>query len=278
MTHTLETATIAFYDSHRCAWRSRTHAHDWLRSFERHAWPTLGSKPCSAVTAADILTLIKALNGSPVLADRLRARLALVLAWAAVVEGRPPAEWLRHLPLVLPRPPRHRHFRAMGWSEIPRFVARLDDRPADLALKWLILTVARRGEVLQCDRRQVSSWERIWYLPATATKANEARRIPLHPAATPWLCMDRMFPIGGCAMLRRLRALDPYATLHGFRSAFVGFAQECAEAAPEVIAACLGHTAGSSTWRSYARGDLLGRRVPLMEAWGDFVLGQETAR
>lgn len=277
---TFEDAAHQFITTHRSAWRSRKHATEWRRSLDHYTEP-LSDRPCADITINDVLGVVQPLwQVHPVTAERLRARIELVLAFQAVREGRAtpnPARWRGCLSAVLPKVPHPIHLRALPWAEMPALVARFDlNQTADRALLFTITTVARRSEVLQATRDQFDGWGRVWYLPAASTKAFEARRIPLHPAIVPWLTRGTLFPIGECAMLTRLKELAPGVTLHGMRSTFATWAQEAASAPLELIATALGHVARGSTSR-YARSDLLGRRIPLMEGWGDFCLSKETA-
>lgn len=277
-----EDAAVDFHTSHRNGWRSRKHATEWLRSLYDHAEP-IALQPCRDITVTDVLSVIKPLwRRTPVTASRLRSRIELVLAYAAVMEGRAspnPARWRGHLSAVLPPRPKPQPLRTMPWSDIPAFVRRLDlNSLIDRAILWTILTACRRSETLQATRSQVDAFGRVWHLPASVTKTGEHRRVPLHPLAVPWLTHGRLFPIGISAMLVRLGELQCCGCLHGMRSAFTDWARECAGASPDIIEAALGHAGGNRTWRAYARSDLLRQRYPLMEGWGDFVMSKETAR
>lgn len=275
-----ETASISFVCNHRNGWRSTKHASDWLGSLQHHAFPVIANKPCFEITTNDIVNIVQPLyRAHRVTAGRLRQRVEMVLAFAAVLEGRAqanPARWQGHLQAVLPPRPRPVPLRSLPWAQLPAFIRKLDrDRLVDRAILWAILTVARRGEVLQATRDQVDCWGRIWHLPAAATKTYEARRIPLHPSTVPWLTRGTLFPLWHGAMLERLRELDCDGCLHGFRSTFATWARECTDADHDTIEAALGHACGTQVWRSYARSDLLERRRPLMEGWGDFCLNKE---
>lgn len=62
--------------------------------------------------------------------------------------------------------------------------------------------------------------------------------------------------------------------MHGFRSAFRDWAGERG-VAREVAEMSLGHAFGNTTERAYHRGDLLGRRAEVSEAFGRFVEGAD---
>ena len=42
----------------RGGWRGKYHAHNWLRSLERYAFPRIGKRPVSEVNCADVLEIL----------------------------------------------------------------------------------------------------------------------------------------------------------------------------------------------------------------------------
>ena len=72
------------------------------------------------------------------------------------------------------------------------------------------------------------------------------------------------------AVLRRMRRTD--ITVHGFRSTFRDW---CAEAAGnaftrEVCEHALAHSLPDRVEAAYRRGDLLDKRIQLMQTWADY--------
>lgn len=64
----------------------------------------------------------------------------------------------------------------------------------------------------------------------------------------------------------------PEATVHGFRSAFRDWAGETTSHGREVIEQALAHQLKDKAEAAYRRGDLLAKRLALMEDWESFVL------
>jgi integrase len=62
-------------------------------------------------------------------------------------------------------------------------------------------------------------------------------------------------------------------SVNGFRSSFRDWAAEETNFSREVCEAALGHAIGDETERAYRRGDVLGKRHLLMQAWADFATG-----
>lgn len=63
------------------------------------------------------------------------------------------------------------------------------------------------------------------------------------------------------------------AVPHGFRASFRTWCSDTLAAPADVAEAVLGHVRGNRIERAYDRSDLLERRRPVMENWGDFVTG-----
>ena len=59
-------------------------------------------------------------------------------------------------------------------------------------------------------------------------------------------------------------------TAHGFRSTFRDWAAEATTFPREVAEAALAHVNGDKTEAAYQRGDLLAKRLRLMEAWAAY--------
>jgi hypothetical protein len=67
------------------------------------------------------------------------------------------------------------------------------------------------------------------------------------------------------------------ATTHGFRSTFKDWATEQTEFSDEVSEMALAHSVGDKVEAAYRRGDLLDKRVKLMEAWAAYCAGCDRA-
>ena len=76
-------------------------------------------------------------------------------------------------------------------------------------------------------------------------------------------------------LLRRLRYA--HVTVHGFRSTFRDWVEECTAFPGEVAEMALAHAVPNAVEAAYRRGDMLEKRRQLMEAWCAFCEGQVTA-
>ena len=168
------------------------------------------------------------------------------------------------------------------------------------ALRFVILTAARTGEVRGMRWREVDLDAKVWAVPGDRMKAGRLHRVALSPAALAALAEvrpvmkrsgDLVFPGGRqgkplsdmalSEVVRRMndereegalprwrdaegRAVVP----HGFRSTFRDWAGETRPEGREVVEAALAHTIKDKAEAAYARSDLLEKRRPLMDEWG----------
>src|SRR4029079_12432918 len=83
------------------------------------------------------------------------------------------------------QPKRDRHFAAMPYQDLPAFMMRLaqTDTVGRLALRFLILTAARSGEVRGATWSEIDLETATWTIPAARMKAGKAHIVPLSDSA-----------------------------------------------------------------------------------------------
>jgi integrase len=263
-------------------WKSARHAAEWRTTLQRFVLPQLGSKDIEAISTDDVLAVLLPIwSKIPESASRIRGRIEIVLDFAGR-NGSNPARWKGHLEHRLPKRNRTRSvksFAAMDWREMPGFMASLAhhaDMPAQ-ALRFLILTACRSGEVLGATWDEIDLEARTWTIPGSRMKRDREHRVPLSDDAVAIIERmaeirhdDRIFPVGPAAMLRRLNEIFSGITVHGFRSSFCDWASETTGTSVRVIDAALAHAVSDKTEAAYRRGDLFERRRELMSAWAAY--------
>jgi integrase len=152
------------------------------------------------------------------------------------------------------------------------------------ALEFLILTVARTGEVIGAPWSEINLENRVWVVPAARMKSGREHRVPLSSAAIavlnrmPDLKDDYVFtgqrpggPLSTMALLMTLGRMNcGDITAHGFRSTFRDWAAECTNFSREVVEMALAHVIEDKTEAAYRRGDLFDKRRRLMDAWAEY--------
>ena len=292
-----------FLASHEAGWRNPKHRQQWRNTLEAYAHPHMGAVPVADVGTAHVMAALEPIwTAKPETASRVRGRIEAVLDYAAAREwrrGENPARWRGHLAkllLSLGRVAKVRHHAALPWAEVPHFMRLLRQREgtAARALELAVLTAARTGEVLGMRWSEIDFAQAVWTVPAERMKAGREHRVPLAPAAVALLRglpppdapnhltegagAALVFPGAGAgrplsnmAMLMLLRRMGRGdLTAHGFRSSFRDWAAEATTFPRELAEAALAHVNADKTEAAYQRGDLLGKRRRLMEAWAAY--------
>lgn len=278
--------------SHKAGWKNEKHAAQWPSSLATYAYPAIGALAVRSIDTAEVMKVLEPIWASKAeTASRLRGRIEMILDWARVHgyrKGENPARWRGHLDKLLParaKVKKVRHHAALPFDELPAFMVKLqnEDGVAARALEFLILTVARTGEVIGATPQELR--DKIWTVPAERMKAGHEHRVPLSaPAVAVVTRMTKdfaetyLFPgrkpgtaLSNMAMLQLLERMG-YAglTSHGFRSTFKDWAAETTDYPAEVSEMALAHVIDSDVEAAYRRGDLIKKRVALMDDWAKY--------
>jgi integrase len=181
----------------------------------------------------------------------------------------------------------------MPYRNVPAFMATLaaqDQTSGRLALRFLILTAARSGEVRGATWAEIDFDNEVWTVPAERMKMGREHKVPLSPAAIAILRQanplstgkpDALIfpglkrkPLSDMTLSKALKANGGADfTVHGFRSAFrdwaaeTGFNNDWAESA-------LAHSVPNRVEAAYRRTNFLEQRRGLMAAWSSFCAGE----
>ncbi len=184
---------------------------------------------------------------------------------------------------------------ALGWKDMPEFLRQLDDMrgqfPTIAAVRLLILTGARPGEVTRAKWSEFDLDRALWTLPIERMKKRRMHIVPLAQQAVDLLRAlhpitghhDYLFPSqrqkhtqsktlsveGLIDAVRRHVPEDVRVTSHGFRAVFRTHA-ELSELWPEKVMECaLAHVEKNVTKAAYARATHLATRVKLAQWYAD---------
>ncbi|MEP6066274.1 MAG: integrase arm-type DNA-binding domain-containing protein [Paracoccaceae bacterium] len=176
------------------------------------------------------------------------------------------------------------HIPSLPYQEAPKFYRWLcgQDTVSAMALRFLILTVARTSEVRFATSAEIT--DDLWELDPKRTKTAIVHRVPLSSEAQKILDnryevkgSDYLFPSGrgkpmsDATMSRMMEREKMEARPHGFRATFRTWVEEQTDASYEVKETSLGHQVGSEVERAYQRSDLLDKRRVLLEQWAGFL-------
>jgi integrase len=150
-------------------------------SFSLLARFKLGETKVSAVTGDHIKAIHTALNDTPYRANRARALLSVIFNRA--IQNK----WRTDNPCAfVERYPEEKRERFLTGEELNRLVQVLDsasNQDTANAVRLLILTGSRRGEVLKARWREIDLDGGVWTRPSAHTKQKKISRIPLNSIA-----------------------------------------------------------------------------------------------
>lgn len=291
---TFRQAAGEYIERQESVWKSAKHAQQWRNTLDTYASSILADLPLEAITPAHVLAVLEPIwHAKTETATRLRSRIELILD-AAIArghrEGPNPARWKGHLDKLLPAPnkiARAVHHRALPYASVPSFYKQLtlQQGMGALALRLVILTAARSGEVRGATWDEVDEASATWTVPASRMKAGREHRVPLSPAALELIRQQRQTstsnfifpstrydkPLSDMTLGAVLRRMEVDAVPHGFRTSFRNWAGEMTGYPSEVPELALAHTVANKVQAAYFRSDLLEKRRSLMAEWAQFV-------
>ena len=186
--------------------RLRPHTRrDYIRMCEKILRPGLGRMPLKSIQRRDVEALHGAMKRRPIRPTAHSSLLSRSLNFAGEQKllQENPAKGIK--PFHEER--RNRHLNGGEYqTEIQRFTAALDDykdQTAANALRLLLLTGSRSGEVLKSTWEQFDLHRGVWVEPSSSTKQKKTEHLPLGEAA-----------------LELLRSMRPAGAARGFL--FVG--------------------------------------------------------
>lgn len=288
------------YETLKPRWRSIKVQKNWWAILERHAFKRIGDLPIDQVGREQVLSVLTPLwTSSPEMGRKLKRGINAVFQWG-LAHGHIEVNVVDQVSGALPRQPAVKeHFRSLPYQEIPAALETIQSsgisKAAKLALRLLILTMCRSGEVRNAAWPEVDTDEKVWRIPGNKTKSGREHTIPLTPAMLEVLEQARALndgsglvfpspakpgrPMTDATLSKSLRAcgLADRATCHGFRAAGRTFAQEKTTADHETMELALGHAVGNEVIRAYARSDLLAKRRRLFERYNNYLIGAGSA-
>jgi len=296
---TFEQCAESYLASQEAGWRNAKHRQQWRNTLATYAYPFLGKIPVAEVGTENVLAALSPIWATKTeTASRVRGRIEVILDFAKVKglrQGENPAQWRGHLAHTLPAKAKIacvEHHAALPFEELPTFMKALEGRAGigALALRFVILTAARSGEVRLATWAEIDLEKNLWIVPAIRMKAGREHRVPLSVPAVELLEHVKPLSVGPTSLIfpgLRGKALSDMSltavmrrmqrgelTAHGFRSSFRDWAGDHTNISREVIEAALSHVIGDKAEQAYRRGDALDKRRALMTAWADFIAGE----
>ncbi|MDL5036356.1 tyrosine-type recombinase/integrase [Comamonas resistens] len=270
-------------------------------SLETNVLKALGARPLASIKPLEVMNAVKAVEarGAGEQAGRVLQRVKAIFRWA-VIHGRLDSNpMLDLMPAEILKPREVQHRAALDAKELPAFLAQLDAYDGDPhtvhALRLLMLTATRPGEVRGARWDEVDMDAAMWTIPAERMKMRQEHRIPLSSQALELLQSmqalsggrELVFPSPfypskplsentfNSAMARM--GYKNLATAHGFRALFSTVANETGWR-PDVIERQLAHKERNEVRAAYHRSTYMAERTKLLQWWADYLEGCKSGK
>jgi integrase len=295
--NTLEAVARDWLQHQAARWEPLT-ADRVTASLAGHIFPALGARPLASIKPGEIMAAVKKIeaSGASDQAARVLQRVKSVYRWAVTHERIESNPMLDLVPAEILKPRQVNHRPALADRDLPDFLAKLDAYEGDAhtvqALRLLMLTATRPGEVRGARWAEFDLDAALWTIPAERMKMRSEHRVPLSRQALEVL--RNMQALSGD---RELVFPSPYypakslsentfnsamarmgykgsATAHGFRALFSTVANECGWNA-DVIERQLAHVERNKVRAAYHRATYLQDREELMQWWADYLDGRK---
>ena len=294
--NTLE-AVAADWFAHQAARWDKTTFERIRASLAADVFPVLGARPMASIKPGEVMAVVKKVEarGAGDQAGRVLQRVKSMYRWAVTHERIDTNPMLDLVPSEILKPREVKHRAAMSDRELPEFLPKLDaydgDKTTVLAMRLLILTATRPGEIRGATWPEVDLDAGLWIIPAERMKMREEHRVPLSAQAVEVLHTMQTLSGGGLVFPSPYYPSKPLsentfnsalarmgykntATAHGFRALFSTVANECGWN-PDVIERQLAHAERNEVRAAYHRSTYLADRTKLMQWWADYLDGRK---
>lgn len=296
--NTFQAVAEEWQEQHAKSWAQIT-ANKIKAALTSYTFPYIGALPIADITAPEILAMLRKVEatGKHETAHRLRSWCSQIFRFGILTKrcDRDPAGEVKGTL----KTSKTVHRAALPAAELPVFLRKLND-PAvrmeyktRLALRLLVLTFVRPGELRAAEWAEFDLDKAVWRIPAPRTKMKEEHIVPLSAQAVAVLEELKkitgdhrlLFPCVGnpaksmsentlCAALQT--GLGFPVTAHGFRATATSTLLELGWKA-HVIDRQLGHRERKQVFGAYSHmAQYMEERRAMMQAWGDHLQAIET--
>lgn len=290
-TNSFETVAREWLETREHKWAASSSRQTTAR-LEQHVFPKLGPRPIAEITPPDVLAMLRAVEARGTLETAHRImRICGQIFMYAIATGRAERNPVPDLHGAL-KPSVSKHYPFLKASDLRDYLKKLeayDGSPlTKLALRCLLLSFVRTGELRAAQWQEVD-WERAeWRIPAERMKMKELHIVPLSRQTITVLkevqklsgVRQYVFPnyhnpaacMSENAMLFALYRMGYHsrATGHGFRSTASTILNENGFRA-DVIERQLAHGERNDVRAAYNHAEYLPERRTMMQWWADYL-------
>jgi integrase len=289
--NTFEVVAREWYDkrTHSLAPGSIRCKHSYL---ENYVLPQLGQRPISAISAPEVLAMLREIEAKGTLdtARRVMQMCDQIFRYG-IATGRVERSPVPDLRGAL-KTPVVKHQAFLNASDLPEYLKNLEEYEGSLqtklALRFLLLTFVRTNELRAAQWPEIA-WDKAeWRIPANRMKMKELHIVPLSTQAIdvlreleklngsrPYVFPNQHNPATFMSENTMLYALyrmgyHSRATGHGFRSTASTVLNEH-EFRPDVIERQLAHGERNRVRAAYNHAQYLPERRKMMQWWADYL-------
>lgn len=267
-----------------------------LRTLEQDAFPSLGHRPISEITPAELLEAVRAIEkrGALEIASRVLQRCSAVFRYGIATSRceRNPATELRD---ALKKPKRT-HYTTIEKGGFPKLLRDIDGYQGSpyttYAMQLMALTFTRTSELIEAQWKEIDLEKGEWLIPAERMKMRRPHLVPLSRQSVQifkalaklsgdkqHVFPNRNHPSKPASKAIILRALGRMGytgkmTGHGFRSAASTMLNENKtkwNIHRDVIELQLAHVEKNASRAAYNFAEYLDERRAMMQQWANYL-------
>ena len=293
--HTFQNVATAWYELKKDS-VTPAYAEDIWRSLTLHVFPDLGTTSISAISAPQVINLLRPLEtkGSLETVKRLSQRLNEIMTYG-VNSGLIHANPLSGIRSVFKKP-KKKNMAALAPDELKELMVAIANasikRTTRCLIEWQLNTMTRPAEAATTRWADIDFEKRIWTIPAERMKKRRIHIVPLTEQALALLeaikpyseHREYVFPADRnprthcnsqtANMALKRMGFEGRLVSHGMRSMASTILNEHGWD-PELIEVALAHVDKDEVRSAYNRADYIERRRPMMAWWSEHI--QEAA-
>lgn len=293
--HTFQNVATAWYELKKDS-VTPAYAEDIWRSLTLHVFPDLGTTPISAISAPQVINLLRPLEtkGSLETVKRLSQRLNEIMTYG-VNSGLIHANPLSGIRSVFKKP-KKKNMAALAPDELKELMVAIANasikRTTRCLIEWQLNTMTRPAEAATTRWADIDFEKKIWTIPAERMKKRRVHIVPLTDQALALL--EAIKPYSGhreyvfpadrdprthcnsqtANMALKRMGFEGRLVSHGMRSMASTILNEHGWD-PELIEVALAHVDKDEVRSAYNRAEYIERRRPMMAWWSEHI--QEAA-
>lgn len=293
--NTFETVALEWLAQQENGWGT-THASKIRKRLVKHVFPVFGDKPINSIGPLALLEFFKRIEegGSTEIPHRLQNYCSRIFRYAVLTER------CRDNPCFNLKGTLKSHkitnYPRIPIKELPEFLANLEQVSTSeqnkLALKFLMLTLVRQGEMRQAKWDDIDWEAKEWRLPAQSTKMKVEHVVPLSTQALEVLKQLRdltgqnhhglLFPSQNrqknpgmsentLSMVINKMGYKDQMVPHGCRGVASTHLNETNKFPTDAIERQLAHKPKNAVRAAYNHAEYMHIRRPMMQYWGDYM-------